>query len=344
MKKNIGFILNINKKIGGGHFWRCFHFSKIFTKKSCSLFFITNILNDDYKKILSNEEIKLIQTRKLNNYQNIKRIIQKKKIEILIIDDYDFNSIIKKKLKKILKKLIVIDDFVKKKHFCDIYINNSLLDIESLKNIKKLNPNCKLLLGPKYCVLNPKIQKLKISNNNKVKKIFIFFGTSDNSGLTLKILNYLKKFNQLKLDIVVGNMNKNKHKIKKYCKNISNINIYNSPTNNKLIDIMSKNDLAIGAGGVNLYERLFLGLPSIVINNARNQLVSSKNLAKKKIIEYLGIDTNLTKKKFERSLKNILHSNKYKLLKSKTNYYFSSHRKKKNLLNKMNKLLKLNCE
>ena len=37
---------------------------------------------------------------------------------------------------------------------------------------------------------------------------------------------------------------------------------------------MSKNDLAIGAG-VNLYERLFL-VYAIVINNSRNQLVSSK--------------------------------------------------------------------
>lgn len=344
MKKNIGFIFEVNNKIGGGHFWRCFNFARILKRKNNNIFFITNFLSNNYKKILFKEKIKSIQLSQLNNYQNLKKKIIKEKIEILITDYYNFNSKSKKNIKKILKKLVVIDDHVEKKHFCDIYINNNLLDSKSLKKIKTLNPNCKLLLGIKYFVLNNKLYKLNTKNTSRIKKIFIFFGTSDNSNLTLKILKYLKKFDNFKLDVIIGNMNKNKYKIEKYCKNLSNIKIFSSLTNNKLLNIMSKNNLAIGAGGVNLYERLFLGLPSIVITNADNQIVSSKYLSKRKVIEYLGEDKNFTRDKFEKSFRKILNFKKYKSLKSNVNSYFSS-KKKKNLLSiKMNELLNVCCE
>ena len=47
-------------------------------------------------------------------------------------------------------------------------------------------------------------------------------------------------------------------------------------------------DIVIGSCGVNLLERLYLGLPSLVISAAKNQIVSSLNLKRKKLIKYLG--------------------------------------------------------
>ena len=41
---------------------------------------------------------------------------------------------------------------------------------------------------------------------------------------------------------------------------------------------MSKCDLAIASGGVNTWERLCLGLNSLVITVAENQIESMKNL------------------------------------------------------------------
>ena len=36
-----------------------------------------------------------------------------------------------------------------------------------------------------------------------------------------------------------------------------------------MVSLMSSSDLAIGSGGVNLFERLYLGLPSLVIQTGK---------------------------------------------------------------------------
>ena len=55
-----------------------------------------------------------------------------------------------------------------------------------------------------------------------------------------------------------------------------------------LADLMSEADLAIGAGGATLWERMCMGLPSVVISLAENQVLLAKHLAKQKWINYLG--------------------------------------------------------
>ena len=60
-----------------------------------------------------------------------------------------------------------------------------------------------------------------------------------------------------------------------------------------MANLIANNDLAIGAGGVNLYERIYLGLPSIVID-AMNIFHSLGNRVYPDI-GYMGKDyTNLS--------------------------------------------------
>ena len=63
-------------------------------------------------------------------------------------------------------------------------------------------------------------------------------------------------------------MNQRYKNIKEMYKNQKNAKIYSNCTREKKIDLMTKNDLGIGAGGANLYERIFLGLPSLVVQTS----------------------------------------------------------------------------
>ena len=51
---------------------------------------------------------------------------------------------------------------------------------------------------------------------------------------------------------------------------------------------MAQSDLSIGAGGATTWERMCLGLPSIVISVADNQRSVSEGLAEAGLIEYIG--------------------------------------------------------
>lgn len=340
----IGFYFQANEKIGGGHFWRCFNFAKNIKNINIKIFFISTSLDKNYLEILSKENFSFIEINKINNFSNLKKIICNNKIKILVSDSYVLSYKNQKQIKRFINKFIIIDDRANKKHYCDILINNNFLNKNSIQQIKKLNKDSILLLGTNFFILNKKKTKKLKTDVNKIRKIFIFFGSADRSNLTSKILMYLTKFKDLKLDIVLGSLNKNFNKINNYYNSFQNIRIFHDISNDKIYEIMKKNDLAIGSGGVNLYERLFLGLPSIVISNAENQLESNTYLSQKKIIEYLGKDKNLTKKKFLNSFKNVLSIRKYRSLVSKTNHYFSSHKNNNLFTKKIKKILNINVK
>jgi len=73
---------------------------------------------------------------------------------------------------------------------------------------------------------------------------------------------------------------------------------------------MQENDLYFGAGGVNLSESLFLGIPSIAICTAKNQQDALKALKEKKIIHYLGKNSDVNSLVIKKCLKNLLRNPK----------------------------------
>jgi len=71
-----------------------------------------------------------------------------------------------------------------------------------------------------------------------------------------------------------------------------------------MASLIVNNDLAIGAGGVNLYERIYLGLPSIVVDVDDNQLINIKKSKKKNLIIHLD-HKNLTVSKVINTIKQL---------------------------------------
>ena len=77
-----------------------------------------------------------------------------------------------------------------------------------------------------------------------------------------------KAFKHINVDFVVGNLEK-KNFLK--LKNSVNKNINLMISNKNIENLMSRADLAIGSGGTNTWERISIGLPSIVFCIANNQ-------------------------------------------------------------------------
>ena len=283
MKKNVGLIFDSGYQIGGGHFWRCFNLAKALKNKKKNFFFISNNLHLSFVNLLKKEKFNYIKINKIENVSLIQKVIKKKKINIIISDFYGFNSENKKKIKKVIDKLIVIDDHIDKKHNCDVLINNNFMTYNSKNNIKKLNPNTLLFLGEKYFIHNKTFFKMKKKEKKKIKKVFIFFGSSDPSNETFKFIKAVKNFDQLKFIILIGKLNKKISQIRSYCKNRKNIKIFYNVPNNLALRIMQNTNFAFGSGGINLTERLYLGIPSVAVSTAMNQRDALLALNKKKL-------------------------------------------------------------
>jgi UDP-2,4-diacetamido-2,4,6-trideoxy-beta-L-altropyranose hydrolase len=326
--KKIGLFFDSNKNIGEGHFWRCFNLAKILKKRERNFFFISNKLQKKFIKILNNENFNYIQIASLKKIALIKKIVKKKKLNVFISDYYGFSEKNKKEIRENVNSFVVIDDHINKKHFCDIYINNNFMSNKVKNQIKHLNPRSVLLLGNKYFVHNLEFlnSNIKKKIKQKIKKIYVFFGSTDRSNETLKFIKSVQDFKSVKFNVLVGKLNKNYKKIKDHCKKNKNIKIFYNLTNKKTLQLMQKNDLYFGAGGVNLSESLFLGIPSVAICTAKNQQDALKALNEKKIIHYLGKNSDVNNLVIKKCLKNLLSNPKtIKSLLERTRLYYNKN-------------------
>ena len=86
--------------------------------------------------------------------------------------------------------------------------------------------------------------------------------------MTLEALRDLRL--PIAVDVVIGSSNPNLQQIQKACEQLPSATLHRQTL--RMAELISKCDLAIGAAGTTAWERCCLGLPSIIITIADNQI------------------------------------------------------------------------
>ena len=276
---NILFITNYSKNYGGGHFIRCNKLSKKL-KKNNKIFFLIDDKDKNISNFLTKDTKLIINNNIFRKKKKLIEIIKSLKKPIVIIDSYLSSYSFEKKIYSFCKKLIVIDD-LKKKHFCDIYINPNLINFKFASQIKaKIK-----LLGIKYSFLdvskNFLIQKKK---KNKFKNILIFMGTTDSKNLSHKIYEAIKnkETSHLKFKLIKGYKNENLKQVIKNNK-LSNFKFLNF--SNNFLRNLYQADVFISSGGSSVWESVLLGKKTLIFNHSQKQFENSTNLEKKGLVK-----------------------------------------------------------
>lgn len=316
----IAFRVDQSPTIGSGHFNRCLNLAKILKKKKVKIKFIcrNNFLSKKIKKKLKNYKIQInfLKGKNTSNFffkedaiQTIK-ILKKNKIDWLVVDHYELDYKWESLVKRYAKKILVIDDLANRKHKCDLLLDQNYVHNYTNRYNNILKKDCVKLLGPRYSLLDSSFleKNRKVKKNRNVKNIFVFFSGSYLEKIENIFLNILnsKEFRKFKIDFVVANKNRIKNTFIKSKIN-KNLKIYQPFIS--MANLMKKADLAIGGGGTNTWERMFLGIPSLVLCLASNQKKVCDYLSEKKIIIYLGNTYSINKKKIKlaiiKAIKNI---------------------------------------
>jgi spore coat polysaccharide biosynthesis predicted glycosyltransferase SpsG len=151
-KINIIFFIDYDENSGLGHLNRCLHFLKYFHQSNIT--FVTK------------KRVNIKGIININNF--FLSIINKNKLyDIAVIDSYKISTALERKIKKISKILITIDDLINRKFYSDYVINyNPNVKVKQYKN--KLSPISKLLLGPNYNFILSHKKKRKKQNKKKI--------------------------------------------------------------------------------------------------------------------------------------------------------------------------------
>lgn len=295
--------------IGNGHVLRTLVLAKNLKKNNIKCFFLIKKCNSFLKKLIKKNFNFIFLKR--DRYDEIKKIIIRLNCYYFIIDHYNFPFRLEKKISYIVNKIIVIEDYPKKKHFADLIIDQNFYREKKDYRITK-NKKCKILLGEKYSLLDTKLEKAckRIENKKtKISNILICFGGFDRYKLNLKylkLLNNLKK--KINFHILISRKDNYSIEIKKYIKNNKiNAFIYINLT---LLDLIKKIDFAIISGGTIAKEIIAINIPSIIISTSTDQLNNCKKYKKLKKIKYLGHWNKVKIEKFMNCINGIFKQEK----------------------------------
>ena len=328
---NIFFRVDASSKIGSGHVIRCLTLAKVLKKQGAKCKFICRDHNNNLIKKIKEKDFKVIVIPSASKFKSIQsakdkspnysnwigaswkmdakqtiNALKKEKIDWLIIDHYGIDIQWEKNLRPYTKKIMVIDDLANRNHDCDLLLDQNLIANYKNRYNKYLPKNCSTLLGPQYALLQDEYKDLHLSAPPRIgaiKRILVYFGGNSQNKLTESVISAFSKLNRkgIALDIVFSSNSSYKEKIKKLVNENKSIKIYSDLTS--LASLILKADLAIGACGATSWERLCLGLPSIVITVAQNQKPIAKELHKQGLIRWLGHYDKVTNNSIYNALK-----------------------------------------
>lgn len=223
--------------------------------------------------------------------------MQGTKCDVLVVDHYALDSVWESLLRPHTSEIMVIDDLANRSHNCEILLDQNYSSSGAERYTPWVPSDCQLLLGPRYSLMRSEFSQARESaalRQEDTKRVLIYLGGSDPSnvtGLAFKAL-CAPRLEHLAVDVVVGPNFSHRPELMHLANGRSRTQVHGSLPH--LADLMAHADIAIGAGGATTWERLYMGLPSIVVSIAENQEPACEALAADGFIHYLGDAQTLT--------------------------------------------------
>lgn len=230
-------------------------------------------------------------------------------IDWVVVDHYELDVLWERMLRPHVCKLMVIDDLANRSHDCDLLLDQNYYRDQDQRYLGLVPEKCVTLLGPEYVLLRPEFaetkQRIRVRNGS-VQRILVFFGGSDPTNQTQKALEALRLLERpdIEVDVVVGSTNPNRNTIQALCDELPNVTFHCQVSN--MAELILNADLAIGAGGAAMWERCYLGLPTITVVFAANQESTTEDVARLGAIEYLGWSDQLDASDYANCLKRLI--------------------------------------
>jgi len=187
-------------------------------------------------------------------------------------------------------QLLVIDDLADRPHSCDLLLDQNFFGAATQQRYGGLVPaQCRQLLGPQYALLGPEYALFHplVPPRTELRRVLVFFGGVDPANYTCQAIKALMvpELAHLAVDVVLGLQCPHRQAVESLVAQRPHTTLHGPLLS--LAGVISRADLAIGAGGATTWERACLGLPSVVLPIAANQLPFSEALAAGGLIHLL---------------------------------------------------------
>lgn len=299
--------------IGSGHVMRCLTLAEELRHKGAEVFFISRNHEGNLNDLICNKGFRLYElppgsqdylkdtgrgkytawlgtTQEADAAETIE-MLKGNQPDWLIVDHYAIDETWERLVRPYVKKIMVIDDLADRKHECDLLLNQNYVKGEQQRYADLIPPSCTTLLGPQYALLRKEFANARKnikSRDGSVNRVFVFFGGVDPDNMTGKALQAMSApdLTHLHVDVVIGIGNPHREAITNAVKQ-RHLTTLHVQVNN-IAELMAQADLALCAGGTTTWERFCLGLPSLVVTIADNQVPFTRDLHQDGLLRWLG--------------------------------------------------------
>ncbi len=265
MRKRVVFRTDGNLEIGYGHFIRSLG--------------IAGLINSDFDCVCATQQPTKYQLSEINKVCN--QVIQLsndekhfeefltylKEGDIVVLDNYFFDSDYQLLIKAKGCKVIFIDDHNDKNYVCDILINN--IPGFSEESFTKKDYT-KLYLGTDYALLRKEFFNKELRQvNKKANTVFLSFGGGDQFNISDKIINFLNRINSsFEIHLLIGDAYKFYDSLKKY----NNVTLHKNLGANEVAILIAGASICIIPASSLLNEAASIGSFILIGYFAENQI------------------------------------------------------------------------
>ena len=205
-------------------------------------------------------------------------------VDWLVVDHYALDARWEETMRPQARRIMVIDDLADRPHVCDLLLDQTF-GRQAADYMPFIADDCTLLCGSRYALLRPEFAALRQYSLRRrtqpaLKELLITMGGVDKDNVTGEVMRGLRNCSlpkDCRLTVVMG-------QTAPWMKDVQDLSRQMPWPTQVFVDVanmaqlMADSDLAIGAAGATSWERCCLGLPSIIIVVAENQLKVAKGL------------------------------------------------------------------
>jgi len=307
-------------RLGSGHLMRCMTLARELRTKGCQITFVCRGLPSSLHLLLEQEEYPLWtlsvesesasqgwQEDAAGTAQCIKE--GGARADWVVVDHYELDARWEMSLRDHADKIMVIDDLADRKHECDLLLDQNLHDGSPYR--ERVPTGTEVLMGPHYALLRDEFRQARqhvAPKMGTVRRMVICFGSTDPTDETTKALAAVRQLNlrDIDIDVIVGASNPRVREIAELCVALPYIHFHLQVSD--MANFLARTDLALGGAGVSTWERLALGVPTLVVAVADNQVENMRQLQKLSLAIKLGISREVSVSDMARGIHGMLSS------------------------------------
>lgn len=191
----------------------------------------------------------------------------------IVLDGYNFDSDYQFSVRALGFPLLIIDDLAHHPHYHADLLLNSNPDAAQLAY--KVENKTRLLFGSRFCLLRPELHIARNMDKAPItilgRKLLITMGGADPQRLSfLALQTCIQLGPEWEIKIVLGSANPFRDELQRRAFGLTNVEILIDVANMGLLMLWA--DLALAAAGTTTWELAYLGVPTLLIAAADNQI------------------------------------------------------------------------